>query len=225
MCDDHYRSVEFDFRVYAVTKANKYVIAVSGVLIASSLATGLWFVSIPSAKGSMHMSITVILALTLSAQPFKCPGSHLTSSGRAPSPFLMSMSGRTGRRSRSQVFILNCLADYSGSFTTLTTNATDFVAFVCLVVFIFKLKADQGQSRMTRLMRTLLQNGILYFFVMMGFHVAMLAFTIAGKVITSLSTRRLKDTSLMSFRPSLPLSPRLRLRCTCFAIPVEQPYG
>ena len=58
----------------------------------------------------------------------------------------------------------------------------DVVAFVCLVAFIFKLKADQGQSRMTHLMRTVLQDGILYFFVMAGFHIAMLFFTIVGKV-------------------------------------------
>ena len=59
---------------------------------------------------------------------------------------------------------------------------TDIIAFVCLIVFILKLKDDQGQSRMTRLMRLILQDGVLYFLVMMGFHIAMLLFTVIGKV-------------------------------------------
>ena len=47
-------------RVYAVTEASKYVLIASGVLATSSLATGLWFVSVPSAKGSTRTPITVI---------------------------------------------------------------------------------------------------------------------------------------------------------------------
>lgn len=63
---------------------------------------------------------------------------------------------------------------------------TDVIAFVCLVVFAFRLSAAQGQSRMTHLTRTFLQGGVLYFFVMMAFHIATLFFTVMGKVITSL---------------------------------------
>ena len=62
----------------------------------------------------------------------------------------------------------------------------DLVAFACVIVFIFKLKADRGQSRMTRLMRTILQDGVLYFFVMAGFHIAMMSFTAFERVIGSL---------------------------------------
>ena len=43
-----------------MTETSKYVIAVSGILITSSLATGLWFVSNPSAKGNTHMPIAVV---------------------------------------------------------------------------------------------------------------------------------------------------------------------
>ena len=89
----------------------------------------------------------------------------------------MPTSGPTGHKLCSPVPIVDRLADIQKP-----DIVTDIIAFVCLVVFIFKLKADQGQSRMTRLMRTLLQNGILYFFIMTGFHIAMLFFTIKGKV-------------------------------------------
>ena len=37
---------------------------------------------------------------------------------------------------------------------------TDIIVFVCLVVFILKLKVDQGQSRTTRPMRSILKDGI-----------------------------------------------------------------
>ena len=48
---------------------------------------------------------------------------------------------------------------------------TDVIAFVSLVVLILKLNADQGQSRMIQLMRSVLQDGTLYFF-MTAFHIA-----------------------------------------------------
>ena len=82
---------------------------------------------------------------------------------------------------------------------------TDVIAFVCLVVFIFKLRDDQGQSRMTRLMRSILQDGVLYFLVMMGFHFAMLLFTVIGKVIPFLSL--IKEFGLTSRRTPAFCSP------------------
>ena len=39
-------------RVYALTEASKYVLVFFGILATSSLGTGLWLVSIPSAKGN-----------------------------------------------------------------------------------------------------------------------------------------------------------------------------
>lgn len=43
--------VESQFRVYALTEASKYVLVFFGILATSSLGTGLWLVSVPSAKG------------------------------------------------------------------------------------------------------------------------------------------------------------------------------
>ena len=60
---------------------------------------------------------------------------------------------------------------------------TDLIAFACIVVFISKLKAGNGQSRMTRLMRTILQDGILYFFVLVGYQIAKLFVTVYAGVI------------------------------------------
>jgi len=39
-----------------------------------------------------------------------------------------------------------------------------------------KFETGFGQSRLTRLMRTILQDGVLYFFVMVTFHIVMLFF-------------------------------------------------
>ena len=84
---------------------------------------------------------------------------------------------------------------------------TDIIAFVCLVVFIFKLKAEQGQSRMTRVMRSILQDGILYFLIMTAFHITMLFFTVIRKVIPFIL---LVEGWIMTLRrPSLLLIPRL----------------
>ena len=96
---------------------------------------------------------------------------------------LITPSGPIGRKSHSLVFVLDRLV----GIEKLNYIFTDVIAFVCLVVFILKLKAEQGQSHMTRVLRTILQDGILYFFVTAGFHVAMLFFTIRGRVIAFLS--------------------------------------
>ena len=79
---------------------------------------------------------------------------------------------------RLLVSIIDHLADKQKPYVL-----TDVIAFVCLVVFIFKLKAEQGQSRMTRVMRSILQDGILYFLIMTAFHITMLFFTVIRKVI------------------------------------------
>ena len=79
------------------------------------------------------------------------------------------------------IYIVNCLAGIQK-----THSLVDVIAFVCIVVFVLKLKADNSRSRMTRLMRTILQDGILYFFVMMGLHVAMMSFTAVATVIAFL---------------------------------------
>ena len=73
---------------------------------------------------------------------------------------------------------------------------------------------------MTQVMRTILQDGILYFFVMAGFHVAMLFFTIVGKVTIFFPFA--ERTLLTPPRPSLPFSLQSRLWCTCLLyVPVE----
>ena len=65
--------------------------------------------------------------------------------------------------------------------------STDLITFVCIVVFVLKLKAGYGQSRMNRLMRTILQDGVLYFFIMVAFHIAMVFFVFFGRVIRTFS--------------------------------------
>lgn len=48
--------------MYVVTEASKYVIAVSIILVTSSLAAGLWLISVPSAKGSAHVIVVASLS-------------------------------------------------------------------------------------------------------------------------------------------------------------------
>ena len=124
--------------------------------------------------------------------------------------------GPTGRRSRSLVSTFDRIADIRKPHRFLT----EVVAFVCLVVFIFRLKANQGQSRMARLLRTILQDGILYFFVMAGFHIAMWILTALHRVRDCISSARRKAHSDVA-ASSLPLSLRFRSWCTYSTIPVE----
>ena len=160
-----------------MTEASKYVLVLFGILVTSASATGLWLVSVPSAGGVAHIQL-LLFSSNLPVQPSKRPRSLSTRSECVFSSVLRTASGPTGRRLRSQVFIADRHVDIREPHIP-----TDLVTFVCIVVFVFKLKADHGQSRMTRLMRTILQDGILYFFVMVGFHIAMALFTVFSRVI------------------------------------------
>ena len=44
----------------------------------------------------------------------------------------------------------------------------DFVTAACIVVFTLEFGVDHGQSRMSRLLRTILQDGILHLFVQLS---------------------------------------------------------
>lgn len=59
----------------------------------------------------------------------------------------------------------------------------DLITFVCIVVFISKPKADNGQSSMSRVMRTILQDCILYFLVMVGYLMMMVLIGLFTEVI------------------------------------------
>ena len=72
---------------------------------------------------------------------------------------------------------------------------------------------------MVQLIRSILQDGVLYFLVMMGLHFAMLLFTIIGKAIEFLLLS--ERWILTSRRSSLPLSLRLWSRCTYFTLSAE----
>ena len=63
------------------------------------------------------------------------------------------------------------------------SHSTDLVTFVCIIVFVLKLKAKHGRPHMSRLMRTILQDGVMYFFVMATFHIAIAFFTFFIPVI------------------------------------------
>jgi len=63
---------------------------------------------------------------------------------------------------------------------------------------------------MSRLMQTILQDGVLYFFVMAAFHAAMVFFTALRRVIRS--PPPLTESAILTLRlPSLPFSRRLSL--------------
>lgn len=118
-------------RVYALTKASKYVLLVFGVLVASSFATGVWLVSVPSA--------TAVKMPEINLDAFR------TCVFTAPVDSEWAYRGQVA--------------------------FADLITFICIIVFV--VRVNHGQSRMTRLTRTILQDGVLYFFVMAGFHIAM----------------------------------------------------
>ena len=93
----------------------------------------------------------------------------------------MLQNGPTGHWLRSLVSINPCSTDANGSHT-----AADLIAFVCLVAFVLSFKSDHGRIRMTRLTRTMLQDGTLYFFVMTAFHIAIALSSFFASVINSL---------------------------------------
>ena len=85
------------------------------------------------------------------------------------------MSGSTGHKSCSLVSIVDRL-----TYIQKSDIVTGVFAFICLVVFVLKLDAYQGQSYMTRLVRKILLDSVLYFLIMAVFHITMLIFTIMG---------------------------------------------
>ena len=93
------------------------------------------------------------------------------------------MNGPAGHRLRS----LESVVDLLWISVNLIPSCTEVVPFVYLIVFILELQADHGQLRTTQLMRTVLQDGILHLFDMVGFCIAILIFTIVGKATVFLS--------------------------------------
>lgn len=87
----------------------------------------------------------------------------------------------TGRIYR---YVLFPVPPVSGNLTFFT----DLITFICIVAFAFRIKAKHGQLRMTRLLRTILQDSFLYFFVMAAFHVGIAFFTFFITVILSISS-------------------------------------
>lgn len=77
------------------------------------------------------------------------------------------------------------------------------MAFVCLVAFILRLKADHGQSHMSQLMRTVLQDAILYFLVVTGFHIAMVFFTVFARVTRFNYIHRTAGSEIVAFQLSV----------------------
>ena len=58
----------------------------------------------------------------------------------------------------------------------------DFATFICIILFVKKLKADLGQAHtLSHLMKTLIQDSTIYFFIMLTFNVAMLVYGVMAR--------------------------------------------
>lgn len=58
----------------------------------------------------------------------------------------------------------------------------DLATFVCIVAFIKKLRASLGQAHtLSHLMKTLIQDSTIYFFIMLTFNVAMLVYAVMAR--------------------------------------------
>jgi len=154
----------------------------------------------------------------LPVQPFRCPKSRSILSERASSPLLCPPSGPTDHRSCSPVSITPCyyLAEVRNPYAFI-----DFIAIVCIVVFALKRRTNDGQSRMTLLMRTILQDSVLYFLIVASFHIAMVFFTYFARVTVLLPlTKRYILIPRYSSLPSR-VSHRSRSSRTCLPIPIQ----
>ena len=61
-------------------------------------------------------------------------------------------------------------------------GSLDLATFVCIVAFIKKLRASLGQAHtLSHLMRTLVQDSTIYFFIMLTFNVAMLVYAVMAR--------------------------------------------
>jgi len=59
---------------------------------------------------------------------------------------------------------------------------SDLVTFACIVAFIIQLKKNLGQQHtLSHLMKTLIQDSTIYFFIMLTFNAAMLAYAIMAR--------------------------------------------
>lgn len=58
----------------------------------------------------------------------------------------------------------------------------DLVTFACIVAIIRKLKSSLGQERsLSHLMKTLIQDSTIYFFIMLTFNAAMLTYAVMAR--------------------------------------------
>jgi len=72
----------------------------------------------------------------------------------------------------------------SGGIATPSLHALrpDLATFVCIVVFTRRFKAAVGQERtLSHLVKTLIQDSTIYFFIMMTFNVAMLVYAVMAR--------------------------------------------
>lgn len=82
--------------------------------------------------------------------------------------------------SRSAVCIRTAL-DRVTDFTH-NLGCLDLVTFVCIVACIKKFKANLGQAHtMSHLMKTLVKDSTIYFFIMLTFNVAMLVYAVMAR--------------------------------------------
>lgn len=58
----------------------------------------------------------------------------------------------------------------------------DLATFVCIVAFIKKMRANLGQEHtLSHLMKTLIKDSTVYFFIMLTFNVAMLVYAVMAR--------------------------------------------
>lgn len=58
----------------------------------------------------------------------------------------------------------------------------DLATFICIIAFIKKLRATLGHTHtLSHLMKTLVQDSTIYFFIMLTFNVAMLVYALMAR--------------------------------------------
>jgi len=177
-------------------------------------------VSLPSAGGSI--CVRLLLLAHFPQLAVRMPKIPLD-------PFracIFSAHGATEWAYRSQVAVAGIYFQYVSKTFRKLSNPTDLVSFICIVILVLKLKAGFGQSRLTRLMRTILQDGVLYFFVMAAFHIAMVFFAFFVRSPSTCRQTHPDDFGILqAFRSKFRASCDYRVRIPTFLLdPVINSY-
>lgn len=168
------------YRVYALAARKKLTLWVFCILIAGCVGMGLYMVFSPQTKGPFPL-VPLLLPdrrpFFVAVEPLDIP---------LPAFHVCAMDAPLW----AEWAYVSCVA-ICGVYTPLLKGShrvvyaperLDLAAFVCILVFIKRLRATLGHAHtLSHLMKTLIQDSTIYFFIMLTFNVAMLVYAVMAR--------------------------------------------